>query len=75
MIDLNDIPQDKTDNLPTGVTEQTYGTEAEINAFVDGVTFPDDIDVEVSTPFQRGDQWVVRVCVGDWNDDTDEESE
>lgn len=74
---INEIPQDKTDKFPAGVSEHTYATEAECKAFVEGVNLAQDIDVETGTPFQRKtsfqnkttrrrSEWVVRVKVGNF---------
>lgn len=87
-MNLNNIPQNKTSGFPTGVSEHVYNTEAECRAFVDGVQLAQDIDVETGTPFSRltrppvgsrgvdattpVQQWVVRVKVGEWDDEDDE---
>lgn len=90
-MNLNNIPQNKTSGFPTGVSEHVYDTEAECKAFVDGVQLAQDIDVEAGTPFQRMkrppvgsrgvaattpvEQWVVRVKVGEWDDEDDDTDE
>ncbi len=75
-MDLDDIPQSKTDGFPTGVSEHSYDTVAEIVAFIEGVGLADDIDVTIGDYFQRDDQWVVRVKVGDFDDEEcDDETE
>lgn len=65
-MDLNDIPKNKTSGFPTGVSEVCYNTEAEILAFLNGLMYADDIDVEAGQIFARGSEYVVRVRVGDW---------
>jgi hypothetical protein len=72
-MDLNDIPQNKIDNLPMGVSEVQYDTEAEMKAFIDGLQFADDIDVSNGDYFQRDGKFVIRVVVGDWNDEDENE--
>jgi len=68
-MDLNDIPKEKTDNFPMGVTEVEYDTEAEMKAFIDGLQFADDIDVSNGDYFERNGKFVMRVVVGDWDDE------
>lgn len=67
-MDLNDIPNDAT-KFPTGVSEQEYNTEAEMSAFINGLDFADDIDVHHGDPFQRDGKFIVRVVVGDWDEE------
>ena len=67
--DLDRIPKSETSTFPDWVSEQSYPTKAEIDAFIHGVTYVDDIDVEVGTPFERDGQWVVRVACGDFDPD------
>jgi len=66
-MDLDDIPQNEID-LPMGVTEVEYDTEAEMKAFIDGLQFADDIDVNNSNYFVRNGKFIVRVVVGDWDE-------
>ena len=66
MNDLDRIPQDRKVNLPNGVSEVEYETEKELNAFLEGINYSQDLDVQTGTPFERDGNWVVRVMVGDW---------
>jgi hypothetical protein len=66
---VNDVPHEERKKFPTGVSEHEYDTEAEMTAFLDGVNLADDIDVESGEPFQRDGKFVVRVRVGEWDDD------
>lgn len=72
-MELNDIPKNKTKDFPTGVSEVRFDTHGEITAFLHGLSYADDVDVEAGEPFERGDKFVVRVRVGDWGDDDDDE--
>lgn len=66
---LDTIPQDKTENFPCGVSEVEYNTEAEMKAFIDGLNYADDIDVNYGDYFQRNKKFVMRVVVGNWDED------
>lgn len=66
---LNDIPKDHTQNFPTGVSERNFDTEAEIHAFLEGLTYADDGDVGHGEVFKRDGKFVVRVRVGEWDED------
>lgn len=68
-MDLNDIPQDQTKNFPTGVSEIKYYTEKEMEAFLYGLNYADDIDVSTSETFYRDGFIVVRVQVGHFSDE------
>lgn len=68
-LDLDEIPKTKTKNFKAGVSEHVYDTLAEINAFIEGVNLPSDLDVYIGTPFERDGKHVVRVKVGDFGDD------
>jgi hypothetical protein len=68
-MDLDDIPKSKTKDFTAGVSEHVYDTEAELDAFIEGVNLPQDLDVEVGTPFERKKKFVVRVKVGNFGDD------
>jgi hypothetical protein len=71
---LDSIPQEQRAKFPTGVSEVEYGTEQEMSAFIDGLNYADDIDVSHGQPFQRDGKFVMRVVVGEWDDeDLDEE--
>lgn len=72
-MDLNDIPESKTKGFATGVSEESFDTDAEMNAFLHGLTYADDIDVEAGTPFLRDGKFVVRVKVGDFGDEDEDE--
>jgi hypothetical protein len=75
-MDLNNIPKNKVSGFPTGVSEHVYDTEGEMKAFIDGVNLADDIDVDSGEPFERDGKFVVRVKVGEWDeDDYDDEDE
>ena len=65
---LNEIPQEQTTDFPEGVNEVVYPTELEMDAFIYGLCYADDIDVECSEPFVRDGRQVVRVRVGDFGD-------
>jgi hypothetical protein len=68
--DLNDIPEDKRDDFPAGVSEEEYATEAEMTAFLNGLGYADDVDVTHGDVFMRENgKFVVRICVGEWGDD------
>jgi hypothetical protein len=67
-MNLDDIPRNQID-FRAGVYEVSYPTLAEINAYIEGLHAPDDIDVDSGTPFERNGQFVVRVRIGDWGDD------
>ena len=67
-MDLDDIPTTQKDKFPTGVSEMEYDTEEEILAFLNGLTYAGDGDVEGGKPFRREGKWVVRVRIGDWGD-------
>lgn len=76
-MELNDIPKDKRAGFPSGVSEHVFKTKGEVAAFIEGVNLPDDMDVTVGTPFKRKEKkkkfvHVVRVKVGDWDDEEDE---
>lgn len=80
MIDLNDIPQNinvneilsfrKDGEVITlqGVSEAYFKSEEIAKAFVEGLHYADDNDVESGKPFYRNTlgYWVVRVKVGDF---------
>ena len=68
-MELNEIPKNWKHHLPVGVSEHTYTTRAEIDAFLEGVNLAEDIDVETGDPFERKGRWVVRVRVGEWDDE------
>jgi hypothetical protein len=68
---LDKIPQAVKEGFPTGVVEIAFHTKAEIDAFLVGLEYTDDVDQYSGTPFQRDDLWVVRICVGDWNEEVD----
>lgn len=70
---VNDIPHEERKRFPAGVGEYEYDTGAEMQAFIDGVSLPDDVDVEVGDAFQRDGKWVVRVRIGDWPEDEPDE--
>lgn len=72
-MDLNDIPKNKTKGFPMGVSEHIWATAAEMTAFITGVDLAEDIDVECGEPFERKGKQVVRVKIGDWGDDDDED--
>ena len=74
-MDLDNIPQTKTKGFPAGVSEVKYATQAEMTAFLDGLNFASDIDVENGMIFQRDGQYVVRVKVGDFGDDDEFEDD
>jgi hypothetical protein len=63
--DLNDA---NNTNYPPGVSEVVYDTEGEIEAFIAGLNYAQDIDVEAGTPFfdMRQCKWCVRVRVGEF---------
>jgi hypothetical protein len=67
-IDLDRIPEDRKVNFPIGVSEVEYETANELNAFINGLNWPEDVDVRTGTPFTRDGMWVVRVQVGDWSE-------
>lgn len=67
-MDLDRIPKDKKKGFSAGVSEVEYDTLAEMNAFLHGLNFASDIDVENSTVFQRDGKYVVRVKVGDFGE-------
>jgi hypothetical protein len=67
--DLDKLPQDQMGDFPTGVNEEVFNTMAELDAFLHGFQYADDIDAYNGSPFQRGDKFVVRVCVGDWDNE------
>jgi hypothetical protein len=58
-MDLNDIPE--------GVSEVSFDNLCEALAFIRGLQYANDIDVCNSEPFFRGNQYVVRVRVGDFD--------
>lgn len=72
-VDLDAIPQSQTDGFPLGITEVTYPTEEEVDAFLNGLTYAGDDDVEASKTFTRDGAFVVRVRVGDFYEDGDED--
>lgn len=72
---LDSIPQEKTNGFPCGVSEVQYNTAAEMAAFIDGLQYADDIDVSHSEPFERNGKFVVRVVVGDWDDEDYDDEE
>ena len=63
-MDLNTIPRDCV-KLPEGISERSFETKAEMDAFLDGLGYVGDIDVSWGDPFLRGDELVVRIQVGD----------
>jgi hypothetical protein len=48
---------------------QNYPTQAEANAFCEGVNYVQDIDVDSEGPVQEGDEWVVYVTIAGLEDD------
>lgn len=72
-MDLDAIPQEKTDKFPTGVSEVQYDTQDEMMAFMDGLNYADDIDVSHGEYFERNGKFVMRVRVGEWDDDEEED--
>lgn len=68
---LNAIPRDKTERFPTGVSEVKYATWDLMQAFLNGLGYADDVDVEHSEIFERNGEFVVRVKVGDFEDESD----
>lgn len=66
LIGLEEIPVNQTDDFPEGVSEVEFNTEAEMDAFKEGLHYADDIDVESSIRFPRNGKWVCRVKVGNW---------
>ena len=45
------------------------GNREEMDAFLCGLNWADDVDVENGEPFQRNGKWVVRVAVGEWDNE------
>ncbi len=72
-MDLDEIPKRKKDGFPEGVSEVEYSTRAEMDAFLHGLQFVGDIDVDNGTPFERGGKFVVRVGAGDYGDEFEDE--
>lgn len=68
-MNLDDIPQGQTVGFQTGVSEQVYDTEAEMAAFLAGISYVGDLDVCWGKPFLRGGKYVIRVRVGEWGDE------
>lgn len=66
---LNEIPRDHAGEFPPGVTEVAYPTLEQMDAFCTGLHYADDTDVDSGEAFFRDGQWVVRVGVGDWEDE------
>lgn len=64
-LDLDEIPQLQLNNFPEGVYEVQYLSKPELDAFLDGLNYVGDIDVEHSSSFFRKDRWVVRVKIGE----------
>lgn len=64
--DFDAIPHNQTSDFPDGVSEMSFETEAQMSAFLCGLHWADDIDVENSNPFERDNMIVVRVKVGDF---------
>lgn len=67
-MNLDEIPKEKKDDFPIGVSEVIYETHAEIEAFWDGLNYAGDLDVESGPVFVRDDQCVMRVRVGDFDE-------
>lgn len=74
-MNLNDIPKKQTKKFPIGVTEQVFDTMAEMRAFIAGLCYADDTDVENGDPFERNGKVVVRVRVGNFDEDEDVEED
>lgn len=64
--EFDDIPKDQTGDFPDGVSEVSFKTQSEMTAFLHGLHYADDIDVENSETFERDNMFVVRVKVGDF---------
>lgn len=68
-MDIDNIPKEKVDNFPMGVSEHWFSSKAEVDAFLQGFSLPQDTDCSNATPFVRDGKWVVRVRVGYWYDE------
>lgn len=68
-MNLNDIPHEQTDGFPTGVSEFSTDTDNEMRAFLAGLNYANDIDVEHGEYFERDFNFVVRIKVGDFGED------
>lgn len=64
LCDLDDIPQEQRDNFPEWVSEVEYPTRDLMQAFMRGLTLPDDTDVDYGPVFERDGKIVVRIRVG-----------
>ncbi len=64
--DLDDIPEDQTSGFNLGVTEVSYPSQELMDAFLCGLDYAENVDVYHGVPFERNDQVVCRVCVGNW---------
>ncbi len=71
--DLNEIVQTQTDSFPTGVSEHSYSTDAEMTAFLSGIDAAGSLDVWYGAPFVRDGKFVVRVQCGSWDDEEEDE--
>lgn len=65
-MDLNQIPKIQTDNFSEGVSEVECDTLKEMQAFLKGLNYADDVDVEHGDIFIRNNKVVVRVKVGNF---------
>lgn len=66
---LDEIPKDQRTDFPIGVSEVIYDTPGELAAFIHGLGYAQDIDVEYGDPFSRDGKEVVRVKVGDFDEE------
>lgn len=67
-MDLDDIPTTKKDKFPPGVSEVCYESANEMDAFLHGLDYVNNIDVDHGKVFIRDGAFVVRVGVGDYGD-------